>query len=264
MIRMKIAAVMMIPLTICGSVACAQESQPNCVATATVPSQLKPQISSELQPQENYGTYVPYTGPPLKPTSSQSGATDVTSPACSTASTQTPTPSTQIPPPPPPKLQEEAVHGSSVTDTAPAPKAAPSQVAVNEVPSASCSTVKLQDDPIYASYVPYTGPLVRVGPASCFTPGAQSLHNSSAPAAVSLQLVSSEPMITSEAPVSMSEAPHDPAPPSGAARPPVDDTPINPSPIVGEPASTSEFVRLAPPRSQLKSPIGSDRFAPSR
>jgi hypothetical protein len=268
MIQMKIAAVMMVPLTFCGFAACAQEPQPNCVATATVPSQLKPQTSSPFLPQEHYGPYVPYTGPPLAATPPQTGTTDVTPTACSAASAQTPAPSAQLPPPPPPKLQEEVVYGSYAPYTAPAPKAAPPQVAVNEVPPAPCSTasaqqpaptptLKLQDDPVYASYVPYTGPPVKTTPppvevasaappTSCFTPEAQSLHSSSAPAAAPLQLVSSEPE-------SKSEAPHDP-PPSGAARPPLDDTPINPSPIVGEPASTSEFVRLAPPPLSAEEP----------
>ncbi len=44
------------------------------------------------------------------------------------------------------------------------------------------------------------------------------------------------------------------AAPIGAAHPPFDEAPINPSPIIGTPASTSEFVRLAPPPLSAKEP----------
>ncbi len=215
---------MMVPLTLCGSLAYAQEPQTNCVATATVPSQLKPQTSSPLQPQEVYGTYVPYTGSPVKTTSPQSEASGAPA-TCSAASAQTPAPSAQIPPPLAPKPQEEVVYGSYVPYKAPAPKADPPQVALNEAPPTLCSatstwptppasTMKLVDDPVYGSYVPYTGPPVKTAasaalPASCFTPEAQSSHSGSTPAVARLEAISSQLENTIE-------APHD-LPPSAAA-----------------------------------------------
>src|SRR5271154_1813521 len=128
MSQIKLAAVLMAPLVFFGSIATAQERETGCVAK-TPPVPLK---------DENYGSYVPYTGPLLGKAPQECQATADQPPAGNTPNMET---AFSIASQPPPLVLK-----------------ADTQTPIPATPT--CEPPTPRKDEVYGKYVPYTGPLL--------------------------------------------------------------------------------------------------------
>jgi hypothetical protein len=207
MSQIKLAAVLMAPLVFFGSISAAQERETGCVAK-TPPVPLK---------DENYGSYIPYTGPLLGKVPQECPVTADQPPASNAPNMETAFSIASQPPPLVLKADTQTPIAASPTCEPPTPR----------------------KDEVYGKYVPYTGPLLGKVP---------TCKVATLPAGDTPNLLTG---FDNSSPLNLSSAPGfakstAASPQLKPALPANNDLAIAPAPSPGEPSSTSEYVRPIP------------------
>lgn len=166
MVKIKIAAALILPLAFVCSIASAQERQSGASARESAPAQASPPSQTQSQPEGN-GSYAPYVTQPEKAVSPQGGVTDVLPEGCGT----------------PPPVPKDEVYGPYVPYTGPLLGKVPKcQIVetppVTDTPADTNSSKRIpppQTQPqqeVFGPYVPYVPSTQGAG----FTPSPVSVQ----------------------------------------------------------------------------------------